>query len=362
MDIPLTTIWERYILKNLIKMFCLCLFGFYGLYVLMNYSSHSSSFHHYHLSFFDIVKYYLYNFITQVDFLVPFAFLIACIHTLCSLNTHNELTALLMAGVTYKRILMPLFLMALLLVILLYANAEFASPLAAQHYRQYEQIRARDKHSKRNHPHIQQIPLANGTSVIFQNYNSYTKEFEDAYWVHSIDDIYRIKTLQPTVEGAFAKGVEHLQRDSAGNLVITESYDEKNMPDIKFNKTSLLETITDPDGYALSVLHKRGVDSEALYSEKDARLITTYYRKLALPLACLLAFMIPLPLCMRFTRMLPTFFIYATSIFALVVFFLVMNAASHLGERQVISPGLAIWVPCLTFLGIALLRILRKSS
>ena len=361
MNIPLTTIWERYIIRSIFKMFCLCLFGFYGLYVLINYSSHSSSFHHYNLSFFDIVSYYLYDFITRVDFLVPFAYLIACTHTLCSLNSHNELTALLMAGVTYKRILTPMFLVALFLMALLYANAEFASPLAGQHYRQYEQLRARDKHSKRNHPHIQQIPLSDETSIIFQNYNSYTKEFEDAYWIKSIDDIFRIRTLKPLEEGAIGKGVQHFQRNEEGNLIITESFDEKSMP-IRFLKDSLMETITDPDGYALSTLLKKSSDSDAFTSEKDARILTTYYRKLALPLACLLAFMIPAPLCLRFTRTLPTFFIYASSIFAMVVFFLVMNAASHLGERQVIAPALAIWVPCLTFLAIAGLRFLGKRT
>lgn len=353
---PLTTIWERYILRNLWKMFFLCLFGFYGLYVLINYSSHSSSFHHYHMSFLDIGSYYLYDFITRVDFLVPFAFLIACTYTLCTLNTTNELTVLLMAGITYRRILLPLFLVALFLMALLYANSEFASPLAAQHYRQYEQIRARDKHSKRNHPHIQQISLIDGSSVIFKDYNSYSKEFEDAYWIRSIDDIYRIKTLQPNEEGALAKEVEHLQRNEEGNLVITERDSVKVLPDMRFSKDSLQDTITDPNGYALSELHKKQENADAVVSEKDAKVLTSYYRKLAIPLACLLALLIPAPLCIRFTRMLPVFFIYATSIFTLVLFFLVMNAASILGERQVVAPALAVWLPVVIFLGVATRR------
>lgn len=351
MNFPLTTIWERYILKKIFVMFSLCLFGFYALYVLINYSSHSSSFHHYHLSFRDIISYYLYNFITQVDILVPFAFLIACTHTLCSLNAHNELTALLMAGVTKKRVLAPFFFCALVLILFLYASAEFASPLAAQHYRQYEQLRASSKHSKRNHPYIQQIALADGSSVIFQNYNSLTKSFEDAYWIKSIDDIYRIGVLEPTNTAAIGTDIEHLKRDDAGNLVVAEKFTTKVLPDLVFNKKSLQETVTDPDGFALSALHEKGSGSEALNSEKDARLLTTYYRKLALPLACFLALLIPIPLCMQFTRVLPTFLIYATGILVLVAFFLVMNAASHLGERQVVSPALAIWVPCLAFLG-----------
>lgn len=355
-NIPLTSIWERYILKSLFKMFFLCLFGFYGLYVLINYSSHSSSFHQYNLTFLNIIQYYLYDFITRVDFLVPFALLIASTYTLCSLNSNNELTALLMGGVTHKRILFPFFLVAFLLMGLLYLNEQVAAPLSAQHYRQYQQVRARDKHSKRNHPHIQQIPLSDKTSIIFRNFNNFTKEFEDAYWVRSINDIVRFQALKPTDSAPIGTNVQYLQRNEAGNLVITESYDEKAIPEIQFFKDSLLETITDPDGYSLSTLYEKSQDGDPFTSEKDARILTSFYRKLAMPLACLLAVMIAAPICHQFTRTLPTFFIYATNIFALVVFFLVMNASSHLGERQVISPALAIWIPTVVFLSLAMIR------
>lgn len=354
---PYFSIWERYIYRNIFKVFFLCLFGFYSLYVLINYSSHSHSFHHYHFSFTSILIYYLNDFVARLDFLVPFALIIACTHTLCDLNIHNELTALLMAGITYRRILKPFFFSALFCMLILYANAEIAAPIAAKHYREYEQIRSRHKHSKRDHPHIQQIGLMDQTSLVFQKYNNRDGTFEDAYWIRSIDDLYRMKSLKPIPGAPFAVGVERLQRDLSGALVVTEQFTTLFLPELQFNKEDLLDTITEPQGYALSELHKKSVYQAEIASEKEAKFVTTYYLKLAMPFAALLAVLIPAPLALRFTRTLPKFFIYATSIFSLVFFFLVLNAAALLGERQVLSPAIAVWTPCLFFFLVALIRI-----
>ncbi len=357
MSIPLFSIWEKYIYRNIFKTFFLCLFGFYSLYVLINYSSHSNSFHHYHFSFAAILTYYLNDFIARLDFLVPFALIIACTHMLCSLNIHNELTALLMAGVTYRRILLPFFLSALLCMGILYLNAEVASPIVAKQYKQYEQLRSSYKHRKRDHPHIQQISLKDQSSLVFQNYNSLAGAFEDAYWIRSIDDIYRMKTLKPLPGVPIAEQVEHFQRNPAGAMVITEQFPSLLLPEIQFHTKALLDTITEPEGFALSELYRRTTPPTAIFSEKEAKFLTTYYHRLAMPLACLLAIMIPAPFCLRFTRTLPKFLIYACSLFALVFFFLLLNAASLLGDRQVLNPAVAIWTPCVAYFAIALYRL-----
>lgn len=357
MSIPLFSIWERYIYRNIFKTFFLCLFGFYSLYVVINYSSHSSSFHHYHFSFTAILTYYLNDFIARLDFLAPFALLIACTHVLCNLNIYNELTALLMAGVTHRRILVPFFISAMLCIVTLYLNAEIASPIAAKQYKKYEQLRSSHKHRKHDHPHIQQIGLKDDSSLVFQNYNRLTGVFEDAYWIRSIDDIYRMKSLKPLPGVPIADQVEHFQRDPSGALVITEQFPSLFMPEIQFHTKALLDTITEPEGFSLSELHKRTTQTSAARSEKEAKFLTTYYHKLAMPLACLLAVMIPAPFCLRFTRTLPKFLIFACSLFALVFFYLLLNAASLLGDRQVLNPAIAIWAPCALFFAIAFCRL-----
>src|SRR5262245_5420866 len=90
---PFSTIWGRYFVKETLKVLILFIVCFYGLYVLIDFSSHATSYHHHHIRFrlSELTSYYLSDFVKRLDVLLPFALLISTIKTLCSLNVHNEL-------------------------------------------------------------------------------------------------------------------------------------------------------------------------------------------------------------------------------------------------------------------------------
>lgn len=339
----LTTLWERYFLKETIKTFLVFLIGFYGLYALIDYSNHAASFKHYHFSILDIIKFYAFEFVTRMDVLVPFALLIACVKTLCSLNTHNELVALMASGIRLKRLLLPFVALGLFFTALIYFNTEVLQPMASKYNTKLDHSRAKAKQKK--NLSIQQLALEDNTSFIFQKYDKTENAFFDAYWVRTIDDIYRFRQLLPYAEEPIGKYVEHFERNSEGLLVMTESFTEKVFPEIRFNKERLLESVYLPEAQSLSQLKEKIPDHGKELSEKEAYLLTTYYYKMALPWLCLLAVIAPAPFCIRFSRTLPVFFIYALSIFGLVAFYLVMDATVVLGERQMFHPFFAIWVP-----------------
>lgn len=355
----LSTIWERYFLRETIKIFSLFLACFYLLYVLMDYANHASSFKHYHFTILDIAKFYAYEFVTHLDVLIPFALLIACIKTLCSLNTHHELVALMAGGIRKKRLLLPFVVLGFVLTGFIYFNTEILQPMALQYNTQLDHSRAKAKQKK--HILIQQLVLEDGSTLIFQEYQSATNMFFDAYWIRSIDDIYRIRQLIPYIDQIpVGKNVEHLQRNSEGFLIITENLSEKAFPDMQFNREKLLKSISQPDAQSLSALHANLPRHENTLSEKEAHLVTTYHYKLAMPWLCLLAVLAPAPFCIRFSRTLPVFFIYIFSIAGLVAFYLIMDATVILGERQMVDPAFAIWVPftaLFAFFGFRFLRL-----
>lgn len=353
-------IWERYFLREMTKIFALFLITFYGLYVLIDYSNHSRSFQHYHFTFFKIASFYAYEFITRMDVLVPFAVLLACIKTLCTLNTRNELIALRISGVKLKRLLLPFILFGLLFTAVLYINAEFLLPNAMKFHKQLDHTRAKEKQKKNHHPFIQQIVLEDHSSLIFQSYDNNQNRFFDAVWVRSIDDIYRMRYLFPYAEKPTATSVEHLQRDANGFLTITEMFNEKEFSDMHFNKEALLETLTSLSGQSLSELGSKLTPKRKAISEKEARLFTTFYHKLAMPWLCLLVIIACAPFCTRFSRTLPVFLIFALGVFGLIAFNLFMDAAVILAERQMLAPELAIGVPficCFAFFGWRFMRL-----
>lgn len=353
----LTTIWERYFFRETAKVFLLFLLGFYGLYALIDYSNHAASFKHYHFTVLDVLKFYAFEFISRMDVLIPFAFLIACVKTLCSLNTHNELVALMANGVRLKRLMLPFIAFGLFLTALIYFNMEVLQPMAYKYNTKLDHSRAKAKQKK--YVSIRQIILDDNSSLIFREYDKDTKEFFDAYWVRSIDDIYRIGHLAPYTKEPIGSSVEHLQRNTEGLLTLTESFPVKTFPEMHFNQEQLMANAVIPEGQSLSDLKEKLPGQGEVLSEKEAYLLTTYYYKLALPWLSLLSIIACAPFCVRFSRTLPVFFIYALSIFGLVAFYLILNAAVVLAERQMLHPAIAIGIPFAFFFSLFGWRFLK---
>lgn len=341
----LTKIWERYFLRQMCQVFLLFLFGFYALYILIDYSNHAGSFKHHHFSTVDIARFYGFEFITRMDVLVPFAILIAFIKTVSTCNANNELVALMASGIPLKRLMQPFVVFALLCIVLIYFNTEILQPYAVKNHNQLEESRAKKKQKKYKHALIQQIALKDGSTIVFQRYDSASQRFFDAYWIRNIDDIYRIKYLSPYSSSPLGEFVDHLQRTKAGDLLLTESFPKKTFENMQFDKTTLLATVSMPSELSISALKEKLPKPGHILSEKEAQILTLYYYKLAFPWLCLLAVIAPAFFCTRFSRTMPLFFIYAGCIFALVAFYIVLDAAVILGERQVVSPEIAILMP-----------------
>lgn len=345
-----TKIWERHFLAEFIKSLLLFLLGFFALYVLIDYANHTSSSRHQHTQFDwqKVVIYYLSDFAMQLEVLLPFALLVATVRTLCNLNVHNELVAMFSGGISVKRLMQPFVITALLCTGLMYINEEWIIPFAQENLKKVSESRTKT-HNKYNHDIVvQNIELDDGSTIIFSNYYHSQKMFYDAFWIRNINDIYRIKYLYTNLDSAvLPQGhfVEHLTRTPSGEITRTESFDLLDFPNMRFNRKAILETISSPDEESLSLLSKKLPANKEWHSEKEAQIQTAFYRKLILPWLCLLAVLGPAPFCLKRTRQLHTFFIYAGSIFGLVAFYLLISAATLLGKRQLIPAFWALFPP-----------------
>lgn len=347
-------IWQRYFIREFLKTLIFFLVCFYGLYVLIDYSNHSTSFHRHQVSFqiWEVMRYYFWEFVNRLEVLLPFAILIATVNTLCSLNVNNELVALMSSGISLHKLMRPFLILGLFFTCLMYANTQTFLPGAMTDLKRIHDTRKSLKHKNDRELSVQYLALEDNSTIIFQNYNTAEQRFFDAYWIRSIDDIYRIKYLYPQFENSTSPVgllVDHLKRNSNNELVVTESSERMEFPIIQFNKETLFETIMQPDEHSVTELWEKLPQAKDDLSEKEAELLSTFYRKLAMPWLCFLAVIAPAPLCMRFTRHLPVFLIYSLSIFGLVAFYLIMNSAALLGEKQVINPFFAIWTPFALF-------------
>lgn len=339
-------IWQRYFIKEVLKTALLFLACFYGLYVLIDYASHASSFHRGASAFsWQILGfYYLLEFVRHLEILLPFALVLATIKTLTGLNTHHELVALMASGVKLKTLLRPFILLAVAAAALLYLNTEVLVPHAMRQLKVLNDARALTKERNRT-SRVQHLVLEDGSTVLYQSYDSSQQYFFDAYWIRSLNEIYRIKFLYPYTKVPSGHFVDVLTRQKNGNLTVTTSHSERAFPGMKFNKQTLFESMTLPEELSYSDLWSKIPSIEEIKSEKQAQMLTSFYFKLAMPWLSFLAVIAAAPFCVRFSRTQPLFYIYALSIFGLVAFQIVMDSAMILGERQVLPPHWAIWAP-----------------
>jgi lipopolysaccharide export system permease protein len=336
-------IWERYFLREILTAFSFCFFAVYGLYVIVDYASRSGIYRAIHVSFIELSGYYFSILIQRLDIFVPFALLVGTIHTLCQLNVHNELIALMTSGVRFRKLLTPFLIFALTFTGLLYLNGEYLLPKAMEYRRAVEDAHFMEKYKSVKNQSLHSIELEDGSLFLYHRYDSIHHYFFDAYWVRSINQIYRIKYLEHSENKLLGKFVDRFARTSTGELISEQSFNEMEFSDLKISDKELTELLITPQERPISKLWQSLFASSQ--PDKKAQIATSLYYKMAMPWLAFLAFIGPAPFCLRFTRQLPVFFIYLISIVTMVAFYLIMNAAFILGEYQTFNPFLAIFVP-----------------
>jgi lipopolysaccharide export system permease protein len=232
-----TQIWERYFFKEIIKIFFFFLFCFYGLYVLIDYASHTSALPHHssQIKWQELTRYYLFIFASRAEILIPLALLIATIKTLCSLNHSHEWVALMAGGFKTHTLLRPFLLVGLTGAMLIYINEQYLLPPALKKLRFIEDANKHQSHRNKLSLAARHLLLEDGSVLLFQSYDTAQERFFDAYWIQSADQIYRIKYLYPYLSVVTGRYVDHLERELNGELTLKESHAELSLPQIRFN-------------------------------------------------------------------------------------------------------------------------------
>lgn len=365
MSFLMPTLWQRYLLRETIKIFILFLGCFLSLYVAIDYSVHMQSFLHTHaLRFSDIALYYGLQFIKRANLLVPLALLVATIRVLTSLNAQRELLALQAAGLPLRKILRPFLFLGIVATAFNFYNAEYLLPRAADYIDAFAASHLKAP-SERKSARLRVVDLKDGSRLAFQKFDKKTSTFHDLFWIRSIDDIWRIKTLtidrsQPNLPptGTF---VDRITRGPDGGLHKTASYPTLSIPGLKAGGYLEKQPVKNPSNQSfrelLHILRKETNPDSSYYNE----ILSVLVSKCALPLLSPLVILCMAPYCTRFKRHSSSFFLYTVGIFGFIAFFVLLNAASILGQSQVISPFAATLVPLGLAYGLFTWKFVRLS-
>lgn len=316
-------IWQRYLLKKMGLATGVLLLGIFFVYVLIDLSIHGVRFFSKeNFRALDFVLYYLRSFALHLNLFSPLAFLLALLHVLFDLGSHLELTALRVAGISAKRLLAPFAWVACLLIVVSYANAEWLTPTFPL---------SRKTQRKMEGDHLQSVVLNDGSKLVYQQFDSTTKELFDVFWVKTGSEIWHMKTLSVAVWPPAGRFVDHLVRGQV--LEKTESFDERVFGELPLERDALTRVFIPLERRAISALWGKPEGAPQLHY------------KLALPLLPLAVLWCVAPFAIRFSRRLPTFLILAASLGGFVVVKTVFESLLIVSESRGLVTPHVVWAP-----------------
>jgi lipopolysaccharide export system permease protein len=126
------TIIDRYMARQFAQVFMICFLSLTGLYIVIDAFSHLDHFFDYsdaHGSVLTIIsQYYTYRSLAFFDWMSGVLALVAAMFTVTWIQRHNEMTALLAAGIPRLRVLRPVIAGAMLVSLVAVANRELVIP------------------------------------------------------------------------------------------------------------------------------------------------------------------------------------------------------------------------------------------
>jgi lipopolysaccharide export system permease protein len=340
------TIWERYLLREVFKVFFLFLGCFFFLYALIDYSLHMQDFIvDKRIQISHIAVYYVFQFIKRADLLIPLALLISTLKVLLTMNARGELIALQASGLPRKKILRPFFLVGLLCALFNLASSEFLLPSSLNRLDQFREKHFKhSRHGNRKEP-VHVLPLKDRSKIVYQTEDKDKKLYNDVFWIRSGDEIWRMRSLSSDPSNPVGSYVDHLKRGSDGNFEKVASFDHYRFDQFRWQADPTGKGYTPLENRKLSELWRTLTNRSKTTAYEYPRVLTQFLFKAAIPFLALLVIMAGSPFCLRHSRNLPIFFIYAISLFGFVAFFAMMDAAVILGENRVVSPYTAILLP-----------------
>jgi lipopolysaccharide export system permease protein len=357
---------DRYLLRQFLWVLLVLLTSFLGLYVVADMvnnfdelSSHAAK----NGGLVPVVSaYYGQRALPFIDIVSSLLILMAAMFSLAAFRRHNEMTALLAAGISKRRIVRPIILAAIVLTALAAANRELLIPRFRQQLGYNAQDLSKDQVRDIRHVYDNQTDiLIGGQGIILR-----TQEIDRPTF-------FLPRGLDQYGGQLTAKRARYLTADEnhgAGYLLtqVQQPANLDNQPSLRLGEQPVIITARDADWLQpKECFVVSRVDFEQLSSGRGGKQFSSTremiaalrnpsleygHARLVKPLADMLVLMLGLPLVLSRENRNP---LLAAFLSAIVVglFWAVTAGCHYLGENLTIHPALAAWCPLMIFSPVA---------
>ncbi|MFO7818835.1 MAG: LptF/LptG family permease [Halanaerobacter sp.] len=302
-----------------------------------------------------LLLYKLPSFVVET---LSMAVLFSTLLALSRLVKDSEYTALRMGGITFKRLLVPLLILGLLISGVTYSLNEHLVPWANTRYEN-----AKDRLiNKEEKPHLKEDLFFKGES----NRYFYIKKLDQRQNQVTHVLIYDLNKNQllTAPQGQVKDDILNLQEGIRSNLASDGYLDgqsefETKRIDLKQDIDQLIDKQKKPSELSSSQLKERirifkqsGLDT--------TKLLVEYHFKLAQSLACLIFVLIGAPLSVKSDRGRVVGIII--SVVIVFVYYVLLSLSKSLGKNGLLTPFFAAWLPNLIFVLLGSSLIIKEDS
>ena len=181
------TVLTRYVLKEFLKLLCLCLTAFVALYLLVDFFERMDKFYKHGAAASLVVRYFLYKVPLIVVQVAPIATLISSLLSLGLLARHNEIVVMKAGGINLNRVVGPVLAVSVGVVLFTWVLGEYVAP-----------------YTNRESVSIMKESIMGRTP-------NHLKQRENM-WVRGREGIYNIQVFDPVT--AAISGITFLQFDA----------------------------------------------------------------------------------------------------------------------------------------------------
>ena len=338
-------IWQKYLLRQLSLTYFFLLFSLFAIYIIVNLSEQGVGLlASKKAAFTDVVGYYAANFFIFFDFFSPLSFLLASLKGLLDLNSHHELVAFQMAGLSAKKILSPFIVFAGTLCLCSYLNLEWFAPEAHETVDHFWNTHTKKKKKIRSE-HLHTLTLEDDSELVYQTYVMEENRLYDVIWLRSKREIWRFDEID--LKTKMAKQAQFLLRNEEKLWEKKESYLERSMTEMPLSdQTSIQRFIPFENRSILSLAR----ELRTKLPDRPMALSHFLYKSMR-PLVPLLVLIAAAPIAMRFSRTRSNLLLIACSLGLFFAFMTLLDGMLLIGETKLLPATVAILSPFALALG-----------
>ena len=353
---------DQYVVREFLRIFMITTLGFPLFTIAINLADNIDRYLSRHLAWKNITLAYVFYLPEQVFFITPAAVLFATVFAVGSLSRHSEITAAKASGVSFHRLAVPVFALAVLASLLTFALGEVA-PLANER----RAVLLGEKELRSQSARFNFVYRADGGRVYAVRSLSVPES--------TMSDIQiEREGTGPEFPGYFLvaagarwsaasgwtlrAGTIRLFLDDSTEVAL--AFDTLRQRAMTERPLDLLTEPKAPDqmrytelGHYVRTLERSGSDANKLKVERAL--------KLAIPVTCIIIALFGAPLGLTGARSGAAYGV-AVSLATTIVFLVLVQISKAVGAGGVVPPTLAAWFPNALFGGFGLVLFARART